>query len=106
MIAPEKRRRGLRTGFTTGACSAAAARAAAVGLISGRVPDQIDCLLPNGQWARFAVIDGRLEEGSAHAVVVKDAGTTRTARTAPISPPMFGPCRGPLARSASRAARA
>ena len=74
MIAPEKRRRGLRTGFTTGACAAAAARAAAVGLISGRVPDQIDCLLPNGQWARFAVIDGRLEEGSAHAVVVKDAG--------------------------------
>ena len=74
MIAPEKRRRGLRTGFTTGACSAAAARAAAVGLISGRVPDQIDCLLPNGQWASFAVSDGRLEEGSAHAMVVKDAG--------------------------------
>ncbi|MBP6582339.1 MAG: cobalt-precorrin-5B (C(1))-methyltransferase [Chromatiaceae bacterium] len=74
MIAPEKRRRGLRTGFTTGACAAAAARAAAVGLISGRVPDQIDCLLPNGQWASFAVSDGRLEEGSAHAMVVKDAG--------------------------------
>ena len=74
MMAPEKRRRGLRTGFTTGACAAAAARAAAVGLISGRVPDQIDCLLPNGQWACFAVIDGRLEEGSAHAMVVKDAG--------------------------------
>lgn len=74
MMAPERRRRGLRTGFTTGACSAAAARAAAVGLISGRVPDQIDCLLPNGQWASFAVIDGCLEEGSAHAVVVKDAG--------------------------------
>ncbi|MBP8197241.1 MAG: cobalt-precorrin-5B (C(1))-methyltransferase, partial [Chromatiaceae bacterium] len=74
MMAPEKRRRGLRTGFTTGACSAAAARAATVGLVSGRVPDQIDCLLPNGQWACFAVIEGRLEAGAAHAVVVKDAG--------------------------------
>ncbi len=74
MRAPEKRRRGLRTGFTTGACAAAAARAATVGLIAGRVPDQIDCLLPNGQWACFAVSEGRLEVGAAHAVVIKDAG--------------------------------
>ncbi len=74
MRAQEKRRRGLRTGFTTGACAAAAARAATVGLIAGRVPDQIDCLLPNGQWACFAVSEGRLETGAAHAVVVKDAG--------------------------------
>ena len=74
MMAPEKRRRGLRTGFTTGACAAAAARAAVVGLITGRVPEQIVCLLPNGQWASFAVSNGRLEKGLAHAVVVKDAG--------------------------------
>ena len=73
-MAPEKRRRGLRTGFTTGACAAAAARAAVVGLITGRVPEQIVCLLPNGQWASFAVSNGRLEKGLAHAVVVKDAG--------------------------------
>jgi cobalt-precorrin-5B (C1)-methyltransferase len=38
--------RGNRTGFTTGACAAAAARAAATGLLSGRVPDSVECLLP------------------------------------------------------------
>jgi len=95
----EKRRRGLRTGFTTGACAAAAARAATEGLVSGRVPEQVDCLLPNGQWVRFAVSAGWLagpedaptkepqptspaaahREGwrpgsTAHAVVIKDAG--------------------------------
>ncbi|NMG16011.1 cobalt-precorrin-5B (C(1))-methyltransferase [Aromatoleum bremense] len=68
------RRRGNRTGFTTGACSAAAARAATLGLVSGRVPDHVDCRLPNGQLVRFAVADGAVDADSAHAVVVKDAG--------------------------------
>ena len=40
--------RGTRTGFTTGACSAAAARAATIGLVTGQVPDAVECLLPNG----------------------------------------------------------
>ncbi len=74
MAVTGKRRRGLRTGFTTGACSAAAARAATEGLVRGQVPDSIECLLPNGQRPRFAVIDGRLDSHEAHAVVVKDAG--------------------------------
>ncbi len=68
------RRRGNRTGFTTGACAAAAARAAATGLLSGRVPDSIECLLPNGQRVTFAVTDGRRDGIYAHAVVIKDAG--------------------------------
>lgn len=68
------KRRGTRTGFTTGACAAAAARAAATGLLSGRVPDSVECLLPNGTRVRFAVIDGRRDDGCAHAVVIKDAG--------------------------------
>ncbi|GAB1394595.1 cobalt-precorrin-5B (C(1))-methyltransferase [Rhodocyclaceae bacterium] len=69
-----RRQRGNRTGFTTGACAAAAARAATLGLVSGRVPGQVDCLLPNGQTARFAVLDGRCDGCGAHAAIIKDAG--------------------------------
>ena len=75
---PGRKRRGLRTGFTTGACAAAAARAATEALVSGRVPEGVDCLLPNGQTVPFAVASGRLTgEGAdrlAEAVVIKDAG--------------------------------
>jgi cobalt-precorrin-5B (C1)-methyltransferase len=70
----EKKAKGTRMGFTTGACSAAAARAAMVGLITGQVPEQIESLLPNGQRVVFAVTDGFVTDGHAHAVVIKDAG--------------------------------
>ncbi|HQS01516.1 MAG: cobalt-precorrin-5B (C(1))-methyltransferase [Pseudomonadota bacterium] len=70
--------RGTRTGFTTGACSAAAARAAVIGLVTGQVPDAVECLLPNGDLVTFAVQDGRVDGvgggASAHAMVIKDAG--------------------------------
>lgn len=66
--------KGTRTGFTTGACAAAAARAAAHGLVSGTVPATIECQLPNGDLVAFTVTDGHLENGCAHAVVIKDAG--------------------------------
>ena len=66
--------RGTRTGFTTGACSAAAARAATIGLVTGQVPEAVECLLPNGDLVMFAVQDGRCGEDSAHAMVIKDAG--------------------------------
>ncbi len=73
-----RRRRGNRTGFSTGACSAAAARAATLGLVSGVVPESVLCRLPNGQEVTFAVIDGCVEgEGAqrtSRAVIVKDAG--------------------------------
>lgn len=72
--AAPRRGRGGRTGFSTGACSAAAARAATLGLVTGRVPERVDCLLPNGQTVSFAVIEGRCEGATAHAAVVKDAG--------------------------------
>lgn len=68
------KKKGSRTGFTTGACSAAATRAAVVGLVTGHVPSEIDCLLPNGQTVRFTVSDGRCADDVAHAMVVKDAG--------------------------------
>lgn len=68
--------RGTRTGFTTGACSAAAARAAVVGLVTGSVPETIECVLPNGDTVTFAVQDGVVDvlQRTAHAVVIKDAG--------------------------------
>lgn len=67
-------KRGTRTGFTTGACSAAAARAATLGLVRGAVPEQIESKLPNGQLVSFAVHDGRRDDVTAHAMVVKFAG--------------------------------
>jgi len=66
--------RGNRTGFTTGACSAAAARAATLGLVCGRVPSQVECLLPNGNTVVFEVTEASSTSSIAHAVVVKDAG--------------------------------
>ncbi len=68
------KKKGSRKGFTTGACSAAAARAAAIGLVSGQVPDQIECLLPNGERVTFTVVDGHCQDNQAHAVIIKDAG--------------------------------
>jgi len=66
--------KGTRKGFTTGACSAAAARAAAIGLVTGQIPDSVESLLPNGQRVNFAVTDGYCDQTHAHAVVIKDAG--------------------------------
>lgn len=69
-----KRKRGNRTGFTTGANAAAAARAATLGLVTGKVPQQVECLLPNGQRVEFAITEGRTNQDSAHAISIKDAG--------------------------------
>ncbi|MBK8102879.1 MAG: cobalt-precorrin-5B (C(1))-methyltransferase [Cellvibrionales bacterium] len=69
---PAKKR--LRTGFSTGACSAAAARAAALGLVHGEVPTQVECLLANGQRVFFSIHDSSCTQSEAHAVVIKDAG--------------------------------
>lgn len=69
-----RRKRGHRSGFTTGACAAAAARAATLALATDKVPANIRCSLPNGQEVEFPVHEGRIESGTAHAVVVKDAG--------------------------------
>ena len=70
----EKKPRGTRTGFTTGACTAAAARAATLGLLHGQVPDTVECQLPNGQLVLFTITEGRVDGNTAHAVVIKDAG--------------------------------
>jgi cobalt-precorrin-5B (C1)-methyltransferase len=76
--AQPRRGRGSRTGFTTGACAAAAARAAALGLMTGEVPPQVLCRIPNGVTVTFPVHGGRVAGDGigrvAQAVVVKDAG--------------------------------
>lgn len=62
--------KGLRKGWTTGSCAAAAAKAAAVGLVGGKVPDEIEITLPNGKYVAFKVEP----QANNKAVVVKDAG--------------------------------
>ena len=70
----QKKAKGTRKGYTTGACSAAASRAAAIGLLTGHVPEQIESLLPNGQRVIFQVTEGFCDATRGHAVVIKDAG--------------------------------
>ncbi|GFO71368.1 cobalt-precorrin-5B (C1)-methyltransferase [Bathymodiolus japonicus methanotrophic gill symbiont] len=69
-----KKPKGTRKGFTTGACSAAAARAATLGLLTGKVPEKIESLLPNGQRVSFAVHASSVAKDHAQAVIIKDAG--------------------------------
>jgi len=69
-----KKTKGTRKGYTTGACSAAAAKAATLGLLSGKVPEQIESCLPNGQRVIFTVHEGSSSGQQAHAVIIKDAG--------------------------------
>jgi len=62
-------RGGLRTGWTTGTCASAAAKAAAIRLVTGTAPAEVEVGLPGGRRVTFAVqVDG------AGCVVVKDAG--------------------------------
>ena len=70
---PAPRRRGLRTGFTTGACAAAATRAACLALRE-ESPTVIDIALPAGFTASFAVHSLTTDGPCARASVVKDAG--------------------------------
>jgi cobalt-precorrin-5B (C1)-methyltransferase len=71
---PPKDRKGLRTGFTTGACAAAAAKAATRYLVTGVMPTEIETTLPNGDRVMFPL--KRSEKRGTHAIcsVIKDAG--------------------------------
>jgi cobalt-precorrin-5B (C1)-methyltransferase len=72
-VAPAPRRRGLRTGFTTGACAAAATRGACLAL-EGERPAAVEIPLPAGFSASFALRTLTLASRWATASVVKDAG--------------------------------
>src|SRR4026209_442378 len=71
---PPKDKRGLRTGFTTGACAAAAAKAATRVLVRNTMLSEIETTLPNRDRVRFAL--RRCERVGMQAIssVVKDAG--------------------------------
>jgi cobalt-precorrin-5B (C1)-methyltransferase len=74
MSVPPRDRRGLRTGYTTGACSAAAAKAATRYLLSGVMPGEIEITLPNGNRATFPLHRCSREGSRAICSVIKDAG--------------------------------
>jgi cobalt-precorrin-5B (C1)-methyltransferase len=71
---PPRDRKGLRTGFTTGACAAAAAQAATRTLVSGAPLAEIETTLPNRSRVTFRL--QRCERVGARAIcsIIKDAG--------------------------------
>jgi len=73
-LPPAPRTRGLRTGFTTGACAAAAAKAAALALTAGQPMREVTIQLPVGRAVTFAVKRCELAAGEALCSVIKDAG--------------------------------
>lgn len=68
------RRRGLRTGYTTGACATAATKAAVLGLLTGQVPERVTIWLPIGREATFTVHRVERNGPSVLCSVIKDAG--------------------------------
>ena len=74
----EKIKKGLRSGFTTGACAAASAKAALLLLLGRPAPEAVDIPFPDGSRHEFELCRCRMErrddETFALATVVKDAG--------------------------------
>ncbi len=70
------RKKGLRSGWTTGTCASAAAKAAALILATGERPAEVEVAIPNGRRVSFPVEYPLrdADEQAAVAVVVKDAG--------------------------------
>ena len=71
---PPKDRKGLRTGFTTGACAAAAAKAATRCLVKGSMLSEIETTLPNRTRATFALARCERLDSRAICSIIKDAG--------------------------------
>jgi cobalt-precorrin-5B (C1)-methyltransferase len=70
----EPKKRGTRTGFTTGACAAAAAKAAARLLVRGGALTEIETTLPNRDRVTFALKRSERDGRVATCSVIKDAG--------------------------------
>ena len=67
----------LRSGFTTGACAAAASKAAALAMVSGSCPENVEIPFPDGNRISFAVHLCKIDDGNDATVtasVIKDAG--------------------------------
>lgn len=75
---PTVKRRGMRTGYTTGACAAASAKAATVALLTGEPVSEVTIRLPIGEDATFQIhrceIDKSTSARSATCSVIKDGG--------------------------------
>ncbi len=75
---PTVKRRGMRTGYTTGACAAAAAKAATLALLSGEPVREVTIRLPIGKDATFQIHRCETDSGapapSAFCSVIKDGG--------------------------------
>ncbi len=69
-----QRKAGLRRGWTTGACATAATKAAYAALLTGEFPDPVVITLPKGETPAFALAFEGLQDGTARAGIVKDAG--------------------------------
>lgn len=69
-----KGKKGLRTGYTTGACAAAASKAALLTLISRSEVKEVEIFLPAGNGVRFPVQSSVYSKKSATCSVIKDAG--------------------------------
>jgi cobalt-precorrin-5B (C1)-methyltransferase len=71
---PPRDRKGLRTGFTTGACAAAAAKAATRYLVAGAPLAEIETTLPNRAQVTFPLKRCDLSGARAICSIIKDAG--------------------------------
>lgn len=70
------KRRGLRTGYTTGSCSAAAAKAATLSLLTGEGVQEVTIRLPVGREATFSIHRCERAPGGRQVTcsVIKDGG--------------------------------
>ena len=64
----------LRRGWTTGACAAAATKSALNALLDGEFIDPVEIVLPKGDKPSFVLANARLQNGTASASIIKDAG--------------------------------
>ena len=69
-----RKRKGLKSGFTTGACAAAAAKAATLRLFTGKELKQVEICLPDMKRVVFCIHDSGDDGDNAWASVIKDAG--------------------------------
>ncbi len=73
-IVEDKQNKGLRKGYTTGACAAAACKAAAIAFLTGKKVKEAQITLPLGQTITLSVHRCKIEKDRALASVIKDAG--------------------------------
>jgi cobalt-precorrin-5B (C1)-methyltransferase len=64
----------LRSGYTTGSCATAAARAAAIGLVKGAIPDEVEIDTPAGIRLTLKILHKQLSHARSECAVQKDAG--------------------------------